>query len=125
MAEKILSFTDLRVYQEAFLLQQAIFNESRAFPREEQYALTDQIRRSYRSVGANISEAWQKRRYAAHFVSKLSDADAEQAETQHWVSTAAACSYLSKSSHDTFLAKCKEIGRMLGTMMATPEKFCR
>src|SRR5579864_6466642 len=79
MAEKISSFKDLRVYQAAFQLQQAIFETTRAFPSEERYALTDQIRRSARSIGANLAEAWQKRQYPAHFVSKLSDADGEQA----------------------------------------------
>ena len=83
MAELIASFRDLRVYQLAMELQQQIFELTRAFPKEETYSLTDQIRRSSRSVGANLAEAWHKRRYPAHFVSKLTDADAEQAETQH------------------------------------------
>jgi four helix bundle protein len=95
MSERILSFRDLRVYQLAFDLQQEIFALSKGFPVEERYSLTDQIRRSSRSVGANIAEAWQKRRYVAHFVSKLTDADGEQAETQHWLDTAGACEYLS------------------------------
>jgi four helix bundle protein len=91
MSEKILRFKDLRVYQLAFALQQEIFEISKRFPAEERYALTDQIRRASRSIGANIAEAWQKRRYVAHFISKLTDADGEQAESQHWLNTAMAC----------------------------------
>src|SRR4029077_17699350 len=81
MSEKISSFKDLRVYKLAFELQQEIFETSKRFPAEERYALTDQVRRASRSIGANLAEAWQKRRYVAHFVSKLTDADGEQAET--------------------------------------------
>ena len=88
MSKVISSFRDLKVYQLALELQQAVFEVSKTFPIEERYALTDQIRRSSRSVGANIAEAWQKRRYVAHFISKLTDADGEQAETQHWLDTA-------------------------------------
>ena len=84
MSEKISSLKDLRVYKLAFELQQGIFKISKTFPVEERYALTDQVRRASRSIGANLAEAWQKRRYIAHFVSKLTDADGEQAETQHW-----------------------------------------
>ena len=101
MAEKISNFRDLRVYKLAFELQQEVFETSKQFPVEERYALTDQVRRSSRSIGTNLSEAWQKRRYLAHFVSKLTDADglrlvahtseSEQAETQHWLDTALAC----------------------------------
>ena len=94
MSEKISSFKDLRVYKLAFEIQQGIFDISKRFPAEERYALTDQIRRASRSIGANISEAWQKRRYVAHFFSKLTDADGEQAESQHWLHTAAACDYI-------------------------------
>ncbi|MCC6819685.1 MAG: four helix bundle protein [Verrucomicrobia subdivision 3 bacterium] len=91
MSEPILSFRDLHVYQVAFELQQRIFKTSKSFPKEETFSLTDQIRRASRSVGVNIAEAWQKRRYSAHFVNKLSDADGEQAERQHWIATAFAC----------------------------------
>jgi len=125
MSERILSFKDLKVYQAAFRLQQAVFEASKGFPIEERYSLTDQIRRSSRSIGANIAEAWQKRRYSAHFVSKLSDSDGEQAETQHWLNTALACHYLSDSTFETLMNECQEIGRMLGSMMANPEKFCK
>jgi four helix bundle protein len=109
-----IEFKKLRVYQLAFELQQAIFEVSKLFPLAERYALTNQIRRSSRSIGANISEAWQKRRYVAHFVSKLTDADGEQAESQH-------CSALVRHSGGVPV----RLSQMLGTMMAKPEKFCR
>ena len=125
MAEMIASVRDLRVYQLAIELQQEIFELTKGFPKEESYSLTDQIRRSSRSVGANLAEAWQKRRYPAHFLSKLTDADAEQAETQHWLGTALACQYTTDEKHRLLLGKCQRIGKMLGSMMAKPEKFCR
>src|SRR4029453_18620805 len=124
MSEKISSFKDLRVYKLAFELQQEIFETSKRFPAEERYALTDQVRRASRSIGANLAEAWQKRRYVAHFVSKLTDEDGEQAETQHWLDAAAACSYVSEKEREVLLGKCSRIGQMLGSMMAKPEKFC-
>ena len=125
MSEKISSFKDLRVYKLAFELQQEIFETSKRFPAEERYALTDQVRRASRSIGANLAEAWQKRRYVAHFVSKLTDADGEQAETQHWLNTATACGYVPEKDQKVLLEKGVRIGQMLGTMMAKPEKFCQ
>lgn len=119
MGERISSFKDLRVYKLAFETQQGILDISKRFLREERYALTDQIRRASRSIGANISEAWQKRRYVAHFVSKLTDADGEQAESQHWLDTAAACDYIPDDQRKAVLEKCLRIGQMLGTMMAS------
>jgi four helix bundle protein len=124
MSEAIKSFRELRVYQAAFELQQHIFKATKQFPKEELYSLTNQFRRASRSIGANISEAWQKRRYQAHFVSKLSDADGEQAETQHWITTAFACGYIPEAERASMLAQCEEIGRKLGKMMAEPEKWC-
>ena len=124
MGEIISSFKDLRVYQLGFELQQEVFKTSKKFPQEERFALTDQIRRSSRSIGANIAEAWQKRRYAAHFVSKLTDADGEQAETQHWIDSAAACQYITGQQQKVLMEKCFRIGQMLGTMMADPGKWC-
>src|SRR5207245_5749643 len=106
MSDKISSFKDLRVYELAFEVQQEIFETSKRFPVEERYALTDQIRRASRSIGANLAEAWQRRRYVAHFVSKLTDADGEQAETQHWLDTAKACNYFSEQEQDDLIAKC-------------------
>ncbi len=118
------NYTDLLVYQKAFNLQQEIFELSKTFPKNETYSLTDQIRRSSRSVGANIAEAWRKRRYIAHFVSKLTDSDAELAETQHWLNTALACCYITKEKHLYFLNKSEEIGEMLGKIISKPEKWC-
>jgi four helix bundle protein len=125
MSEKISSFRELRVYRTAFALQQEIFGVTKRFPKEELYSLTDQIRRSSRSIGANIAEAWQKRRYPAHFVSKLSDADGEQAETQHWLDTARKCGYISSEYYDQLMPSCRKIGRMLGAMINKPETFCK
>ncbi|MBW1818844.1 MAG: four helix bundle protein [Deltaproteobacteria bacterium] len=124
MSEKISSFRELKVYKEAFELQQKIFVLTGKFPKEELYSLVDQIRRSSRSIGANLTEAWAKRRYVAHFVSKLTDADGEQLETQHWMDTAYACQYISKNEHREIRSQCKEIGGMLGKMMKEPEKWC-
>jgi len=124
MSERIESFRDLKVYKPAFELQQEIFELTKRFPKEELFSLTDQIRRASRSVGASISESWQKRRYQAHFVSKLSDADGEQAETQHWLDTSLACGYISKEENERLVQKYKDIGKMLGKMMSQPEKWC-
>src|SRR5947207_12889578 len=125
MGERIASFKDLRVYKLALEIQQGMLDISKRFLREERYALTDQIRRASRSIGANISEAWQKRRYVAHFVSKLTDADGEQAESQHWLDTATACGYVPEKDQKVLLEKRVRIGQMLGTMMAKPETFCQ
>ncbi len=94
MTGKISTHQDLEVYRRAFQAASQIFEFSRAFPKEETYSLTDQIRRSSRSVCANIAEAWRKRRYEAAFVSKLSDAEGEAAETQVWLEFAVKCGYL-------------------------------
>jgi four helix bundle protein len=88
------------------------------------YSLTDQIRRSSRSVGAQIAEAWAKRRYEKHFVSKLTDAAGEQQETQHWIDTAVDCGYRTKDNAASMKQQCEEIGRLLGGMMAKAEMFC-
>ena len=82
------SFHDLIVYQKSRQLQREIYKTTKSFPKEEMFSLTDQIRRSSRSIGSNISEAWAKRRYEKHFIGKLTDADGEQMETQHWIETA-------------------------------------
>lgn len=124
MGERIESYRDLKVYQAAFALQQEIFDCSKQFPPEERFSLVDQIRRSSRSIGANLAEAWQKRAYPPHFVSKLSDADGELAETQHWIETAQSCSYLSEVDAGELLAQAQTIGRMLGRMMAAPDQWC-
>jgi len=95
MKTSIQHFKDLRVYQEACDLDELIFKETKRWPREEKYALIDQIRRSSRAIGANLAEAWVKRRYEAHFVSKLTDADGKLQETEHWVWRAMKYGYLS------------------------------
>lgn len=120
---RVASFQELVVYQKARAFQREIFQVSRGFPREENFSLTDQIRRSSRSVGANIAEAWAKRRYEKHFVSKLTDADGEQMETQHWIGTAVDCGYLNQVQADALVAKCKELGRLLGGMMERADTF--
>jgi four helix bundle protein len=118
------SFRDLLVYQKSRELQREIYKITKSFPKEEIYSLTDQIRRSSRSVGANISEAWAKRRYEKHFISKLTDSDGEQMETQHWIETALDCGYIDQKTSGQLIDKCLEIGRMLGGMMEKSEKFC-
>jgi four helix bundle protein len=118
------SFKDLRVYQKAREVSRTVFQLSKTFPKEEMYSLTDQVRRSARSVGAQISEAWGKRRYEKHFVSKLTDADAEQMETQHWVGEALDCGYISPADATQLNSGLEEIGRMLNSMMEKADSFC-
>ena len=118
------SFRDLLVYQKARELSKEIFQLSKSFPREENFSLTDQIRRSSRAIGANIAEAWAKRKYEKHFLSKLTDADGEQQETQHWVGTALDCGYITVEVEKMIDERCAEIGRMLGGMMEKAEMFC-
>jgi len=125
MDKRLENFTDLNVYRTAFELQQRIFEITIRFPHEESYSLTDQIRRSTRSIGANIAEAWQKRRYPAHFISKLTDSQAEQAETQHWLVTCLECKYIKQSEYDELAKTCTRIGRMLGQMIKKANTFCR
>jgi len=111
------------VYQLAFDLAMQVFTESKRFPVDERYSLTDQIRRSSRSVAGNIAEGFRKRRYRNMFVSKLADADAEATETQVWLDFAHGCGYLPSERHAELVASYEEIGKMLGTMMASPDKF--
>jgi len=123
MAESIRSFRELRVYRQAFELQQEIFQLSKRWPPEEKYSLTDQVRRSSRSIGANIAESWAKRSYPAHFTSKLTDADGELQETDHWIITALTCGYLDATRHSKLQLCIREIGQSLGKMISMPEKF--
>jgi four helix bundle protein len=118
------SFRDLIVYQKARKAAQGIFHLSKSFPREVTYSLTDQIRRASRSIGAQIAEAWGKRQYQKHFISKLTDADGEQLEAQHWIDTALDCGYLTEDQRKTLLDQLSEIGRMLHSMMAKAAQFC-
>jgi four helix bundle protein len=117
------SFKDLRVYQKAREVSQTVFQLSKAFPKVEMYSLTDQIRRAARSVGAQIAEAWGKRRYEKHLVSKLTDADAEQMETQHWVGEALDCGYITTADGAQLNSGLEEIGRMLNSMMEKADSF--
>lgn len=100
-----------------------VFRLSKSFPADERYSLTDQIRRSSRSVAANIAEGYRKRRYEAVFVNKLSDSDAEATETQVWLDFARDCGYIDSQVRDALTAKLEEVGRMLGSMIANPESF--
>jgi len=120
---RVASYEELDVYKLAVELQQRVFDVSRAWPAEERYSLTDQIRRAARSIGGNIAESWAKRRYPAHFVSKLSDADGEQNETRHWLRTALACGYLKAGEHAELDAMCKRVGAMHGRMMVDTESW--
>lgn len=116
-------FSDLEVYRDSFRLGLRAFEISRTFPVGERFALTDQLRRSARSVGANVAEAWGKRRYEAHFVAKLSDADTELHETEHWLACALKHGYLGRETYDQLRADIASIGRRLGAMMAKPRSF--
>jgi len=118
------NFRDLAVYQKARKVSRAIFESSKGFPKEETYSLTDQIRRASRSIGAQIAEAWAKRRYARHFVSKLTDADAEQMETQHWIDEAYECQYLDSKQAEELTKELMQIGRMLNSMIQKAHLFC-
>ncbi|MEO9485740.1 MAG: four helix bundle protein [Ekhidna sp.] len=118
------SYRDLDVYKLAKTLSANIFELTKRFPKEETYSLTDQVRRSSRSVGAQIAEAWGKRRYEKHFISKLTDADGEQQETQHWIETARDCSYLADEDAVTLIEKYTQLGKMIGSMINKYTSFC-
>jgi len=133
------NFREMEVYQEAFAFQQDVFEVSKSWPKGEMYALTDQARRSTRSIGANFAEAWGKRRYPAHFLSKLTDSDgvprievttrpdAKQTgpnlESQHWIDTAEACGYITEEQATTWRETSERIGRLLGATMAKHQSF--
>ena len=120
---KILKHTELDVYRKAFDTSMEVFAESKTFPKEETYSLTDQIRRSSRSVCANLAEAWRKRRYEAAFVAKLSDAESEAAETQVWIEFAVKCGYCDRDRATVLYQNYDEILRMLVAMINTPESW--
>ena len=120
---KIRSAKDLIVYQKAYELAMRIFEISKRFPSEERYALTSQIRRSSRSVCMNLREAWAKRRYEAHFVSKLTDCDGENSETDTSLDFARDCTYITEAEHTDLTSLSAEVGKMLGAMLNSPEKF--
>jgi len=116
-------FRDLMVYQLAYKLAMQIFDETKTFPPDERYSLTSQIRRSSRSVAANLAEGYRKRQYPNMFVSKLADCDAEATETQVWLDFARDCGYLSEEWHREVAAGYNALGRMLNSMIRDPEKF--
>ena len=119
------SFRDLEVYKLAREVSREIFILSKEFPKEEKYSLTDQMRRSSRSVGAQIAEAWGKRKYEHHFISKLTDADSEQLETQHWLEVSEECCYINSETSYSLLLKCESIGKMLQSMIDKSATFCK
>lgn len=120
-----MSFKKLSVYQKAFDLAMEIYRISKKFPKEETYSLTDQIRRSSRSVSVTIAESYRKRKYPAYFVSKASDADMENSETQVWLDFAYECTYLSENERNELNSRSLEIGKMLNHMIENPDKYCK
>ena len=119
----IKSAKELEVYKKAYMLAMEIFELSKSFPAEERYALTGQIRRSSRSVCLNLREAWAKRRYEAHFISKLTDCDGENSETDSSLDFSLDCGYINIEKHKKLTSQSQEIGRMLGAMLNNPEPF--
>ena len=117
------SFLDLTVYKKAYALAMKIFEISKKFPSEEKYELTDQIRRSSRSVCRGIGEGYRKRQYPKHFSSKMSDADMENTETQVSLDFARDCKYISQEANRELRIKSEEVGRMLNHMVENPEKY--
>jgi four helix bundle protein len=115
---------DLEAYRVAYRVAMEIFKETKKFSRDEKYSLTDQIRRSSRAVCANLKEAWAKRRYPAHFISKLTDADAENSETETWLDFAKDCGQLPIEKHAELVEGVRGTGRMLGGMLKNPQIFC-
>ncbi len=123
MAGKVVNHTDLQVYQKAFDAALRIFELSKAFPKEETYSLTDQIRRSSRSVCANLAEGWRKRRYQAMFISKLADAEGEAAETQVWLEFSVKCKYLKREEATDLYKTYREVIGTLVNMINHPESW--
>jgi four helix bundle protein len=120
---RINSAKDLDVYKKAYLLAMEIFQISKTFPADERFALTMQIRKSSRSVCLNLREAWAKRRYEAHFVSKLTDCDGENSETNSSLDFARDCGYINNEQHRILTEKCSEIGKMIGSMIRNSKSF--
>jgi len=119
------SFRDLTVYKKAFELAMEVFKVSKSFPTEEKYSLTDQVRRSSRAVCSCIGEAYRKRNYKAHFVSKSTDADMENTETRVWFDFALACNYITNEKWKDLELKAEEVGKLLNHMIENPEKYDR
>ena len=123
--EKINSFRDLIVYQKAYKLAMDIFHMTKSFPKAELYSLTDQIRRSSRSVTSNIAEAWAKRKYIKSFTSKMTDSLAEEHETEVWLDYSLDCQYINNEEHEKLRKDYSEVRKMLISIINHPEKFCR
>ncbi|MBN1927311.1 MAG: four helix bundle protein [Prolixibacteraceae bacterium] len=123
MMEKFKSHRNPKVYQVAFETAMEIYNLSKKFPKEETYSLTDQIRRSSRSVCANISEAFRRRKYPKSFSNKLNESEAEAAETQNWLDFSLACNYISKEQYSSLDLQYENILGMLVNMQKSPEKW--
>lgn len=121
--KKIVRHTDLEVYQRAFAAAMKIFEQSKTFPAEERYSLTDQIRRASRSVCSNLAEAWRKRRYEAAFLAKVNDSESEAAETQTWLQFAVECLYLTRETGRELYRDYDKISGMLVRMTNKPEKW--
>ena len=120
----IKSAKELDAYKLAYEQAMDIFHISKCFPKEEKYSLTDQTRRASRSVCANLKEAWAKRRYIAHFISKVTDSDGENAETETWIDFAKDCQYITPDEHARLIERNKRIGQMLGNMINKADVFC-
>ncbi len=116
-------FKDLKVYKIAYSLAMEIFEISKSFPKVETYALSDQIRRSSRSICANLAEGYRKRKYPKYFISKLIDCDGECSETLVWLDFAKDCQYITPEKHNELSQKYKDVGAMLGAMANSAEKF--
>lgn len=118
-----MDFKELLAYKKSFELAMEIFDLSKTFPKEEKYSLTDQIRRSSRSVSANIAESYRKRRYVNHFISKLTDSDAENSETFVWLEFSLQCQYINQETFEILNKKSIEIGKLINYMINNPNKF--
>ena len=118
-----MDYKDLLAYKKAFSLAMSVFTLSKAFPKEETHSLTDQIRRSSRSVCANMAEAYRKRRYVNHLISKLTDCDGENSETSTWLDFALECHYINGAIHKDLNEKSLEVGKLINYMITNPDKF--
>jgi four helix bundle protein len=116
-------FSDLLVYKKSFELAMNIFELSKSFPKDEMYSLTDQIRRSSRSTNICLVEAYRKRRYKAHFISKLSDSDMENSETKGWLKFAFECKYIAEEQYEKLTVQSDEVDKLLNHMINNPEKY--
>ncbi|RCW30030.1 four helix bundle protein [Marinilabilia salmonicolor] len=122
---QINSFRDLIVYQKAYAISMEIFLLTKEFPKEERYSLVDQIRRSSRSICANLSEAWAKRRYEKVFINKLTDCLGDEFETETWLNYSLDCGYLKDSTFSDLMGQYEEVRKILISMINNPQKFCK